>query len=223
MVAGVGRGLHRLAPLLDPLHRPAQSHRENAERDVFRIEHRLHAEAAAHVGRDDADAILGQAEHLAQQMANEVRHLRGRPQRELLLPTLQSAMPPRPSSGAAHCPVRPERPLDHRGRPGQRRLDVAALEAAREESIRGSGLVNGRGAGACGLQHVDGRGQGLVVDADQGRRVLDPRAIGADHGGHRLARVARRARRGSAARSRRSRGAPSGRGCAGSRNPGRGR
>ena len=120
MVARMRRGLHRLAPLLDPLHRPAQMHRQHTERDVFGIEDRLHAEAAADVGRDDADAILGQAEHLAQQMADEVRYLRGRPERELAL----ARAPVRDATAALErrgaLPVGAERPLDHRGGAGQR-------------------------------------------------------------------------------------------------------
>jgi len=190
MVARMRRGLHRLTALLDPLHRPAQLHGQRAERDVFGIEHRLHAEAATHVGRDDADAILGEAKHLAQQMAQEVRHLGGRPQRELAL----ARAPVREATAALErrraLPVGAERALEHQGGAGQRRLDVAPLEAAREERIVGRGLVHPRGATAHRHQHVDRRRQRLGVDAHQGRGVLDPVAIGADDGGHRLADVA---------------------------------
>ena len=50
-----------LAPVLDPAHRMADLHRDRGDRDVFRHQPVLAAEAAADIGRDDADLVLRQA------------------------------------------------------------------------------------------------------------------------------------------------------------------
>ena len=51
-----------LAPILDPAHRMSDLERDRRDRDVLRHDPVLAAEAAADVGRDDADLVLGQPE-----------------------------------------------------------------------------------------------------------------------------------------------------------------
>ena len=64
-----------LAPVLDPAHRMADLQRDRRDGDVFRHDAVLAAEAAADVGRDDADLVLRQAERLGKRRSAS----RGRP------------------------------------------------------------------------------------------------------------------------------------------------
>ena len=54
-----------LAPVLDPLHRPAQSARQEGNQEVFRIDMAFDAEAAADIERDAAHARFRQAQTAA--------------------------------------------------------------------------------------------------------------------------------------------------------------
>ena len=83
--APVNRRLNILAARLNPLDWFAQLHRNPAEQCFFRIDVELRAEAAADFGRDDAQAVFGYADHQRDLRSHEVRYLRRRPQRQLLL------------------------------------------------------------------------------------------------------------------------------------------
>ena len=62
VLAAVGVGDELLAPVLDPAHRAAEAAREPAEADLLGQQDALVAEAAADVGRDDADRACVEAE-----------------------------------------------------------------------------------------------------------------------------------------------------------------
>ena len=122
-----------LAAVTDPLHRATQAAGHHAGGDLLRVERRLGAEAAAHIGGDHTDAVLGHVEQIAQDVADETGTLRRRAQRE------------RPASGPVlgqtaavlHAdrgvPVKAE-PLAHdQRRPGQRLVHVAPAELAADE------------------------------------------------------------------------------------------
>ena len=73
-------GLQVLHPVLDPLDRLADDDRRGDGDHVARIDRHLAAEAAADVGRDDADLLLRQPDVPGDQRehgANRVRRLRG--------------------------------------------------------------------------------------------------------------------------------------------------
>ena len=186
MVARVSRGLHSLAPLLDPLHRPVEPHGQRTQRDVLGIQDGLDAEATADVGCDDADAILGQAENAGQQMTREMGHLRRRPQRQLAVRRTPVGDPAAALHRCGALAIGPECPLDDGRRGGQRGLHIALLEAARRTRCR-DGLVHERRVLARGGEEIDRGGQRLVVHAHQGRGVLDTVAIGTRHDRHGLA------------------------------------
>ena len=77
------RGVRQvLVTRLDPLHRRGEAHRQEREQDLLRVDLLLHAESAAHVGRDHANLVLGQPEHLAERVAQGVGPLGGRPHGE---------------------------------------------------------------------------------------------------------------------------------------------
>src|SRR5262249_10819039 len=62
-------------PARDPPHRTAQPARSPGDDPLFRIELALVAEAAAHVGRDDAQRAFGNAELLGHLPTNVMRRL----------------------------------------------------------------------------------------------------------------------------------------------------
>ena len=191
MIAGVGAGQEVLAARLHPLHRTPDAHREQAERHVLRIEDALDAEAAAHVRRDHANGMLGQAEHLGQAVAREVRHLRPGPERQLALgrvPVGNAAASLHRRGGVA---VRAKRPLDDDHGAVHREIDAAVLEAAREQHVARRLLVHAGGAVAHGGVGVDGGGQRLIVDVDEHGAVLGGIPVARHDDGHRLAGIAR--------------------------------
>ncbi len=79
VVAREGVGLQVLHPVLDPLDRLADDDRGRHRDDVARIDGHLPAEAAADVGRDDADLLLGEPDvpgDEREDRADRVRRLR---------------------------------------------------------------------------------------------------------------------------------------------------
>ena len=73
------------AAVLDPAHRMADLHRDRSDRDVLRHEAVLAAEAAADIGRDDADLVLRQAERLRQADPHDVAALGGQMNRKFVV------------------------------------------------------------------------------------------------------------------------------------------
>ena len=62
-VAGVIGREQVLAAVLDPFHRPAERPRRERDQEILRIEFAAHAEAAADVGLDHGDGVLGEPQH----------------------------------------------------------------------------------------------------------------------------------------------------------------
>ena len=69
--------------VLDPLHRPLEQDRGEDRHDVARVDRHLVAEAAAEVGRDDADHVLGQLGDQRHGGPDDVRRLGGHVDGEL--------------------------------------------------------------------------------------------------------------------------------------------
>ena len=76
VLAAIGAGREMLAAVLDPAHRMAATHRQPRQADFFRQQDALVAEAAADVGRNDADLALLHAEAFGKAAAHDMRHLR---------------------------------------------------------------------------------------------------------------------------------------------------
>ena len=74
-----------LAAILDPAHRMADLHGDRGDGDVFRHDPVLAAEAAADVGRDDADLVLRQAERLRQADPHHMAALGGEVHHQLVV------------------------------------------------------------------------------------------------------------------------------------------
>ena len=75
IVAGERGGRQVLDPVLDPFDRQAGDDRGDGGADIARIGADLVAEAAADVGRDDVDLLLGQAGDQRDDRADDVRRL----------------------------------------------------------------------------------------------------------------------------------------------------
>ena len=185
VIARVGRGHQPFPPLLHPLHGPAQPHGQETEGNIFRIEDGLDAEAAADIGRDHPDAILGETEDLGQTMTGQMRYLGARPERELPLARAPLGDSPPPLERCRRLAIRAERALDHHGGFRQCLLHLAALEAAREEDIVGGAGVHDRAAPRA--DHVYRRRQRFSVHDHEGGGVLGSIPVCRHDGGHRLA------------------------------------
>ena len=90
----LGRREEVLEPVLDPLHRPAEAHRDPGKEHFVRIEHHdLGAEAAADERGDDPNLRLGEAQHGGEPVADRDRRLGGVPDGQLgraLVPVCQN-------------------------------------------------------------------------------------------------------------------------------------
>ena len=75
MGAGIGAGDEMLAPVLDPAHRIARRG-EPGDANLLGVQHAFVAEAAADIGRDDAELALLEAEMAGKPGADDMRHLR---------------------------------------------------------------------------------------------------------------------------------------------------
>src|SRR3984893_1919215 len=81
----VSGGEEMLAPVLDPLDRPAQLDRRPRQQDFLRVEHHdLRAKAAADERRNHANLTLAQAQHAGEPVADEHRRLGGVPDGKLV-------------------------------------------------------------------------------------------------------------------------------------------
>ena len=85
VVARERRGRQVLDAVLDPFHRPPGHDRGDDGADVARIGADLVAEAAADVGRDDVDLVLGDLRDQRGDGADDVRRLEGAPHGQLAL------------------------------------------------------------------------------------------------------------------------------------------
>ena len=188
-VAPVDRGEVALAALLRPLDGPAEAPRKREDEHLLGVDVQLRAEAAADVGRDDADLRLGDAEHDGGEDAQDVRHLRRRPERQLVHEGLREA-------GARFDrvrdqPVLAEAAAHGRGRPGEQLVDLAGVELPRVAAVRAELVVDERRAvGERGFR-VDDRVERLVVDGDELGRVLRRCARVGNDDSDRVALVAR--------------------------------
>lgn len=85
IVAGKRRGGEVLHPVLDPLDRHAEHDGADNRADIAGIGADLVAEAAADIGGNDVDLVLGQARNQRNDGADDVRRLEGAPQRQFTL------------------------------------------------------------------------------------------------------------------------------------------
>ena len=176
-----------LAAVLDPLHRPARQLRQHAARDLLGEQVPLDAEAAADVGRDDADAVLRHLQRVGEARAHEVRDLRRRPDRQLVVGRVVLRDAPAVLERDARAPVRDQVEVEHAVRLVEHPVGLADLEVALDEEVVLPAVVQADRAradrGADRVQHLERR----VLDRDQVDGVLGDVAVVGDDRDHGLA------------------------------------
>ena len=189
VVAAHHVGDEGLAALAGPLDRPPDLSGREREQRVFRIREGLGAEAAADVRGHDAEVLGLDAQHRARdRVAQQPDALRAGLQRVLALVVLGEP-------GARLHRVRDQAvvddpQLDHPGRPGERRIDRAAIAVLPvEREVARDVVVDQRPAGGTRAAGVGHRRQARVVDHDLLGRVLGLGEALCDHEGDRITDV----------------------------------
>ncbi len=191
LVAAVDRGEDVLAAVLDPLHGRADGLRGRAEQELLAVAVQLRAEPAADVGRDHAHLRLGRLVDDGHERSHEVRHLRGRVQRDLAVRVTQSATQPRVS--IAIGVIRWLKFCDFTIRGALREGLGEALRLVRERAAEVVESYSSCTRGAPASSAAAGVGDGglrVVVDEHRVGGVARRVAVGGDHHRDRLAVVA---------------------------------
>lgn len=188
LVAAVDGHLHVLAARRRPLHGPLELARDVGAQRLFAVDVELGAEAAAHLGRDDPEAVLGDPEHAGKLEAHEMGDLRRGPQRD------------RTGAEVGHHAARLDRrsgravvddaPLDDDVGLGERLVDVPAAQRPVVDLVGAELLVDERRAVLERGLGVDHHRQRLVVDEHVFRGVDHRVLVLADDDGHGVADVA---------------------------------
>ena len=183
VVAGERGGHQALRPVLHPLHRPPGHHRGRDRAHVARVERDLGAEAAAQVGRDDPDLVLGHPGQGRVHRAVGVRRLAGRPQGQ---PAADRVVVGDRAAGLERRRVRARVDhvaVDHHVGRGEDRVGGRLVAGGPVEDAVAAGqvLADDRRAGVERGRGVDQRRQRLVVDGDQLERVPRRVPVGRHH------------------------------------------
>ena len=180
-----------LRALAGPLHRPAELARRPQADDLLGIDEDLRAEAAADIGRDHAQLVLGRhADERGDHQPGDVRVLRCVPQRQVSAAGIVFGDCGARLHRIRHQPVVDELELgDVLGvlERGIGRVGVADVPVV--DRVVRRRFVNERRALGGGLGGIDDRGQHLVIDHHLLGRVLGLRQRIGDHDGDRVADV----------------------------------
>ena len=175
VVAGEAAGGEVLGAVLGPLHRPAGDHRADDGAHVARVDRDLVAEAAADVGRDDPDAVLGDAGVVGVQRAVRVRRLGRAREGELLL---DAVVVGHRAAGLERRRVHPREDdllLDRDLRPREDRGGLGGVAGLPVEAVVvGLALdvvTDQRRLRVERMAYVDDRLEHVVLDVDQLERV----------------------------------------------------
>ena len=185
VVAGERGGHQALRAVLHPLHRAPRHHRRDDRADVARVNGHLGAEAAAQVGRNDADLVLGYPAHQREHGAVGVRRLAGRPQGELAADRLEvghraARLKRRGVRARVHHVA-----ADHHVRRGEHRVGGRLVPGRPvEDTVAARQVLADQGrTGVERRRRVDQRWQRLVVDGDQLQGVPRRVPVGRHHEG----------------------------------------
>ena len=166
------RGRHHvLDARLDPPERHAPLARERGHHHVLGIGAELHAEAAAHLGRDDADLVLGHAQGRGEARAERVRRLVRRPHDDAAAGEVGCgedgpSLDRHTREPLAHHPL-----LHHAMRLGKGGVGVARLDGLGMLDVLRRVVEELRRAVGHGGGRVHHRGQRLPVDGHRGGAV----------------------------------------------------
>ena len=172
LLARVHARLQVLAAVADPLDRGLHPARQVGDEDVLGVQQRLLAEAAADVGRDDPDVVLGDPQEPRRRRAEQVRRLVAVVDHELVAELVVRG---RDGAGLhAHGGVALRGELEVDGEVGllERGVGIAGHAVEPHVDVVGRTLVHHGGALFHRLVDRRHRGQGLVLDPDLVGAVL---------------------------------------------------
>ena len=192
--AAVGVGGKLLVPVLDPADRAVEADGEGGADEFFGQQDALVAEAAADVGRDDADLALVEAEAFGEAGLGDVRHLGGGGDDQLLEPGVPFGQHAAAFEGGHALPGRAQAAGDAGGGDGVEAGEVV-VAGGFEEGVVGPVFVDAGGAGCAGAQHVGDGGERVVVEFALAGEVFGEGAAAGDAGGDGFADVAQLAGR----------------------------
>ena len=160
-----------LGALLRPLHGTAEPLREHDRERLFGVDVELRPEPAAHVRSDHADLRLGDSDYQLEREAEDVRHLRRRPESHLV------GRADLGEHAARLDRVRDEPRLEVAARDDDiggvdRRLDLVGLELPDVALVRAEVAVDERRTVVQRLRDVGVRRERFVTDLDELGRVL---------------------------------------------------
>ena len=185
LIARVVGGEQMLAAVLDPLDRPAQAARGEADENVLGIQLAPNAEPAADVPLEQLQRAGRQPEHRGDRIAVVVRHLGGAVQLQTITAGVVASDRAARLERHAGVPADRELELDHRVRLAKRLVQIAVALADGRRLARDAGSeLAGRRGGA------DDRGKLLDLERHQLRGVLRDIGVAGEHAGDRLADVA---------------------------------
>nr|WP_246788795.1 hypothetical protein [Bradyrhizobium sp. CIR48] len=186
MVAGVDVRDEGLHPVGDVFHGPAEQDRETDHRHVLVIDMQLHAEGAADVGRDDADAGFRNVVVARIEVLKLIRGLRavmhGEHARGWIVVGDDGARLQRHRGVAAEGKLL----LHHMGRMRKGVINDAAVELAAEAGVVGTARIDQRTVRLTCAVDVNDDGKVLVVHLDQLQRIFSNRPALGNDGDHRL-------------------------------------
>ena len=185
----VAGGEHCLGAFLDPLDRRADRVRGGSGDELLRIGVQLRAEPAAHVGRDGPHLGLAHTADDRQERAQEVRHLGGAVDGELVGGRVPVGNHPSGLDRDVNQPLVSDGVLDDDIGPRERVVDVVGLVCEHEPDIRVELVVDRGSPLGERLLRRDDRRQRVVGDLDHRGRVGGRVPVGRDDGGDGLARM----------------------------------
>ncbi len=194
MVAAVAVGHERFGSFGSPFDGTSDTRGRPADHGLVGVAEDLAAEAAAHIGGDDAQLVLGDAQHEGRQnQAQHVRVLRRRPQcvvaRALVVLRRRRAR----LHGIGDQPVVDEVEFGDMGRLGERRVDIGLhADLPVIDQIAGRFGVDRRRAFVERVSEIDIGRQHLVIDLDRLCSVLGLIVAVGHHHRHRVADIAHR-------------------------------
>ncbi len=172
LVARMRRGHEMLAPLLDPAHRPAEAAREERDQEILGVGVALAAEPAADIERDDAHALLGEAEGRGDLAAHPMHDLGRGPARHRPGARIVGADDAAAFQRHRGIAMVVEAALQAVRRGGEHRLGVALADRERADQVGVEALVDERRAGAQRRFRVDDRRQLVEIEGHQFGGVL---------------------------------------------------
>ena len=187
VLSTVGVAGKLLAAILDPAHRMAETTRQICRADFLRQQDALVAEAAADIGRHDANPRLLEPEASRQSGAHDVRHLGGGVDQQLLQPPIPGGDDAAAFQRRHALPRRSQAPPHHDRRRSREPLR-RDLDERLQEHIVVPVFVQPDRAGERGA-HVHQRRQLVELDIDCGRQVFRFGAVRCDTDRDRLADV----------------------------------